>query len=344
MRAVDEGAARQHLRVRNHLIDRVDRPDRDPGAHQNLLPLFVRFREEAVLQRVDERLAIRDARRICRVTGIGSHPIETQERTERSPQLFVADAEREIARPGPERLIREHRRVRRAPRAGDHPVGEIGANDAVEDAHLRFEHRHVDELAAAGPATCVQRRQDRERREHPGGDVGDRHARAHAGAARGAGYADHAAFSLHDQIERRAVAVRAVLAEAGDRAVDDLRITVTRARVVDPQLLHGADPQVLQHHVRPIEQPEEDRPALRVLQVDRDALLVAVKVDEVGRFPLDAASRTVVPFVERRPPRPGHVARAGRFDLDDFRAVVRQHRRREGPGQRVGKIEDGDVV
>ena len=63
-----------------------------------------------------------------------------------------------------------------------------------------------------------------EGREHPRRDVGDRYATADTGAALRAGDADHAALGLHDQIEGRALAIRAVLAEPRHGAIDDARV------------------------------------------------------------------------------------------------------------------------
>ena len=185
------------------------------------------------------------------------------------------------------------------------------------------------------PVVCarVQRGEDAERRVHPGGDVGDRDAGAHAAAAGLAGHADHAALGLDHEIERGAVAIRAVLAEAGDRAVDDARLPRARLRVADAELVDGADAQVLEHDVGAIEQPEEDRLALGMLQIERDALLVAIQVDEVGRLVA----------VERRPPGARDLA-VERLDLDDLRAVVAEHRRRERAGERVGQIEDDEIA
>ena len=100
-----------------------------------------------------------------------------------------------------------------------------------------------------------------------------------------------------------------------------------------PELRHGADAQVFEHDIRAIEQPEKERFALRVLQIEREALLVAIQVDEVGGFVA----------VERRSPGARDFA-VERLDLDDLRAVVAEHGRCERTGERVGEIEDGDVV
>src|SRR5258707_10339962 len=95
----------------------------------------------------------------------------------------------------------------------------------------------------------MRRGEDAERGVHPGGDVGDRDTRAHAAPARLAGHADHPALGLDDEIERRAVAVRTVLAEPGDGAVDDPRLPRARLLIADAEPADGADAKILEHHV-----------------------------------------------------------------------------------------------
>src|SRR4029077_16898428 len=99
-----------------------------------------------------------------------------------------------------------------------------------------------------------------------------------------AGGTDHSALSLEDEVERRAVAVGPVLAEAGDRAVDDAGVPLARGLVAEPEPREGAHPVVLQHHVALVHEPKEETLSFRVLQVHLDALLVAVQAHEVGRF------------------------------------------------------------
>src|SRR5437773_5903874 len=70
-----------------------------------------------------------------------------------------------------------------------------------------------------------------------------------------------------------------------------------------------------------------------MLQIDRDALLVAIQVDEVRRLVA----------VERRTPCARDLA-LERLDLDHLRPVIAQHRRGERSGERVREIQDRDVV
>ena len=55
--------------------------------------------------------------------------------------------------------------------------------------------------------------------------------------------------ALDDEVVAGALGVRAVLAEAGDRAVDEARVDARDARVVEPVLREPADLEVLDEHV-----------------------------------------------------------------------------------------------
>ena len=67
-----------------------------------------------------------------------------------------------------------------------------------------------------------------------------------------------------------------VLAEAGNREVDDCRMDGTDGLVADAQTVGGARPEVLTDHVEAGRHPEEQLDALRVLQVYGHAALVQV--------------------------------------------------------------------
>src|SRR4029077_4301070 len=130
---------------------------------------------------------------------------------------------------------------------------------AGQNPELTLEHRDVEELPSSRLLPRVQRREDTERGVHPRRDVRDRHPRTDAASAWLAGDAHHPALGLHDEVECGAIAIRSVLPEAGDRAVDDAGPALARTLVVDAEPGDGADPQVLEHDVGAIEQPEEQR-------------------------------------------------------------------------------------
>ena len=95
----------------------------------------------------------------------------------------------------------------------------------------------------------------------------------------------------------------------------------------------GSRSEVLHEHVGALEQPFEHDRRLGVLQVERQALLRAVRPDEMRGQPAHAL---VVGARE--------VAHARTLDLDHARAEVGELARAEGRGDRVLEGDDGDAV
>ena len=97
----------------------------------------------------------------------------------------------------------------------------------------------------------------------------------------------------------------AVLAEAGDAAIDDARIALLHGFEIDAEALGDAGPHVLDDHVGLFGQPHQDLAALVGLQVQRDGALVAMQVLEVRTIAL--AHQFVGLGVARRRLDPDHV-------------------------------------
>ena len=231
------------------------------------------------------------------------------------------------------RLVRHQRGIRVARRLGNLAVRAIGADHRAQQRELAFEHGNVDLLAFAGFFTHAQRQHYSVRRVEARGHVGDRNAGARAAAAFFARHADHAAFGLQDEVERRPVAVRAVLAEARNRAIDDAGIAFFRFSVVDAEPLQRADAVILDHHVAFLQELEKKLLALGPLHVENDAALVAMQAHEVRRF----AAR------DGHAPAAREITIARRLYLDQLRAIVGQHGGTERPRERVGEVKHFDV-
>src|SRR5437764_179017 len=91
------------------------------------------------------------------------------------------------------------------------------------------------------------------------------------------------------------VLVGAGLSVAGDRAVDDAGIDRGDVRVAKAQARHGSRRQVLDHHVRLLRQLKKHPSALRMLEVQGDALdpfraLEETKAKVVVGLPIGAYS------------------------------------------------------
>ena len=257
----------------------------------------------------------------------------TDRGTEDLPELLAAHREGEIASLGAERLIGEQGLVGGAHGHREFAVGEKAADHGAEERQLALEHGHVDGLAPPGPLLHPQRQHDSEGRVHARRHVRNRRSRAHAPAAFLARHRDHAALGLEDQVERGAITIGAVLAEAGHRAVDDAGVVLARRRIGQAQAFERARPVVLEDDVCARHELEEELLAPRMLEVHLDPLLVAVQAHEVRSL----AAR------QRRAPRARDVAGTLGLQLDHPRAEVGEHGGAERAGEGVAQIDDGDV-
>ncbi|MNV64591.1 hypothetical protein D3C71_1572410 [compost metagenome] len=145
-----------------------------------------------------------------------------------------------------------------------------------------------------------------------------------------AGHASHGAQSthaLHDLVESRALAVRAVLPEPGDAGKDHAWVQAAQAFIREPQPLLHYGTEVLHHHVRAAHQRGQDFGAFGRLQVQAEAALVAMQVLFI-RAPAPPGDRSAV-------------TRWRRFDADDIGPPVRQQPNGNRASAGNGKIQDG---
>jgi hypothetical protein len=136
-------------------------------------------------------------------------------------------------------------------------------------------------LAAARALAAEQREHDAERPVHAGaGVVGDEVQREYRLAA---GLADQPEDAREGEVVAvmgGVIAVRPVLAEAGQRAVDDARVDRLHALVVGAEPLHHAGAKALDEDVGLRGELLQDRLALGSLEVEGERALVAIHVDE----------------------------------------------------------------
>jgi hypothetical protein len=138
-----------------------------------------------------------------------------------------------------------------------------------------------------------------ERREQPGGEIGDRNADAHRALARQAGDRHQSAHALRDLVEAGPVGIGPVLAEAGNAGIDDARIDLGERLVIDLEPLLHVRAEILHHDIGFFDHALEGGEPFGRLQIERHAALVAVQILEVGpragrpsALPRRAASRS----------------------------------------------------
>ena len=214
------------------------------------------------------------------------------------------------------------------------PIEEVG--DGLDlQIQRRPQHAHLDLEPPPGAAALDERRQ------HPHGqqrrpvlvDDGRAHrGRRLAGAPRDGGEPRDA---LHEEVLTRAVAVRARLAVAGSRDVNEPRVDGAGVLPAEPPALEHARPEVLDQHVRPLDEPARDGPAMIRLEVEREAPLVPVREqkERAHAVEVEVAARPVA--LPQRPP--------GRLDLDHVGPEVGQELDARGPQQELGEGEDADA-
>src|SRR5690606_6090625 len=103
----------------------------------------------------------------------------------------------------------------------------------------------------------------------------------------------------------------------------------------EPELAHRAGREVFDDDVRPLDQRIEDLAALGLLHVEREAALGRIEVSKPGLVIETARARAADLHVETRQART-----AARFDLDDIRAEIAEHFRRDRSDERPREVED----
>ena len=226
-----------------------------------------------------------------------------------------------------------------------HPLRRFAGNEIIgrlvrQHADHCIHQRHIDMAATAGVLALLQRRADRQRRIDAGEHVGEGDAEPRRLAVGVTSDVHDAAHALHQQVVARARLVRPVLAEAGDRAIDQPRVLLRQALVVEAVLLEPAELEVLDQHVGFGRELPDDALAVRRLEIDRDGALPAIAREVVRR----AQSPAVLVLHEGRAPAAGVVARARPFDLDDLSAEVCERLPAPRPCENACKLQHANAA
>ena len=190
----------------------------------------------------------------------------------------------------------------------------------IQHENLRLQQGSLYPLALARHLSLEQRGKDAQRAGQPGAQIRDGHPGAHRALAGQPGNGHQAAHALGDLIEPGAAVVGTVLSESGDAAVDQPRVDGAQRFVIHPQPVLDVRAVVLNHHVGFLDQSLEQFQAFGRLQVEGNALLVAVQVLEI-RTQSRPAERVIA------------FHGLGKLDLDGVGTPVGQlaHTGRSGP-------------
>ena len=134
---------------------------------------------------------------------------------------------------------------------------------------------------------------------------------------------------MRDLIEAGTLVIGAVLTEAGNGAIDDARIELAHALIVDAKFCLHVGAEILDDDVGLFHQPPEDLEAFRLFQVERHGALVAVQVLEVRAL---ARAAELLPAILKNC-----------VDLDDIGAPVRQLAYAGRTGPDAGEVEHSEA-
>ncbi len=162
----------------------------------------------------------------------------------------------------------------------------------------------VDPRALAGLQAADVGAEDAHRQQRGAMLVGG--GKADRGRPLVASRGDQAGERLDQEVLARSAGHRPARPVAGRRGVDDIRIQRPNLVVAEPEPVHDARPEVLHHHVGALEQAQDQRLAVRVLEVDRERALVAVGGEIEGADAVDerVRPRPVALVGARRSARP----------------------------------------
>ena len=293
---------------------------REPGLHDRLDPALVGGLVEALLHRGDLRI----------VDQLGL----AEDAAALGPQLLRVAAEEDMAVLAREQAVRAHERMVVAQRAGDLLVDRVADHRVLGQGQHRVLLGDVDELPGPGALGLAQRGDRAEGGVQRGGEVADDRPDARRRPIGVAVHRPQPAGRLPAVVVGGLARARAVLAEPGDRRVDERGVLLAQRLVAHAELVHRARAEVLDHDVRAPHQLAQELLALGRLEVERDAELVAVELGE------EAAEAPVALADERREvPRVVGLVRV--LDLDHGRAEVAEHHRAVRAGDDARDVQDG---
>ena len=202
----------------------------------------------------------------------------------------------------------------------------------AERRNLPVQQRCLNPLAVARLVSLSQGCNHSPVGHHPGEEVHQRETHPLRQAVGFAGQVHQPAVGLNDQVIARHIGHGAGAPVAGNGAVDYAGIDGADFVVTQAHAFKGPGAETLDHHVRIGGHLANQLDALRLLEVDGDAALVAVEGYELGALSVPEGS-----------PVANLVAQGGLLDLHHVGAHIAQQHGTERPRQCPRQIYDLDV-
>ncbi|MNZ61580.1 hypothetical protein D3C78_796800 [compost metagenome] len=191
-------------------------------------------------------------------------------------------------------------------------------------------HAHIQVLALPAVLAGNHRRQQADDSvQRSTGDVRRLNPQRQWPAVLASGVTGHSRQRQVIDVVPGAILVRTGLAIAGDRHVNQPRIDRPQCLIAQPQALHHARAKLLKDNVMVLQQLLDHLQRLGLLEIQRQAALVAIEVGVAGRDAL---------VVGRQYPQQVHAGR--RLDAHYLGAHVRQQQRGKRPRQQCREIQN----
>ena len=129
------------------------------------------------------------------------------------------------------------------------------------------------------------------------------------------GDAHQATHTLNHEVIARALGIRTGLAKTRDRAINQARVLVLHAFIIETVLLESADFEIFHQNIAVFRQLFDELDAFWTRQINFNRTLVAVRAEIVGGFGRVVA---VLIFEKRRTPRSGVIAEFGTLNFNDI--------------------------
>ena len=207
----------------------------------------------------------------------------------------------------------------------DDPRHRVSGEAILDESHGGLQHVDLDAPALACPPAFHQRAKHPIGRIHAGRIVGDGGAEGFR-RLRIDKEAGDAAQRLADRVEGGAVLVGPLVAEAGDRAMDEPRIARFESCSVESHLVEDGRAKIVDQNIRASDEFEQRLAVLGLGRVEHDALLVAIVGDE---------GRAILPAMAT----PEGIS-LGSLHLDHLGTEIGEHHGRQWSGDEIPEFDD----
>src|SRR5262245_27349862 len=264
---------------------------------------------------------------------IGDEVLAPDQAAEGLELLLLVGRDVEEALRGAQRAGRTCGHVLVAHRPRPHARNQPVRDDPAHGNQSRLQHRDIDELALAAALAPKQRRSDCKSSRDASHGVGHRIADPQRRRLLISGYAHDAREALNDLVVGGVELERTVLAETGNRTIDQVRPHLFQRRIAELKPLHDAGTEVLNHHTRRGDETTKNVAAFRSLQVERERPLTSV-LSQKRCAHMGTIERRIGTELARQ------IARARHLDFDHIGAELGKLIAAEGAGQHIGQVED----